>query len=590
MIGGASRIRDPSARTASSLWSLAHALPSNSLRPCRRPDSSARRRAGARPASRPRRTAAGPAAAALPVRGPRQRRAHRVGRRRAGRYHRLLRRRGVGRRLEVHRRRATASAPSSTTSRCTRSARWPSRRPTRRRVGRHRRGVGHPRQRRHRRRHLQVHRRRRTWTHMGLDETGRIGRIIVHPDQPGHRLCLRARAARPAPQQERGVFRTTDGGQTWDRVLFVDENTGCSGLTMDAHESRRAVRRHVAGGDAHLGRVQRRPRQRRLRVARRRVDVDAGRGRRACRSRRSARSTSPSRRRLRTASTRSSRPPTRDRCGARTTAATTWKVVSWDRTLIGRAGYYIRLGGEPGNADEVLVANSSFHRSTDGGQTFRRASRGAATTTTSGWIRRTPTTWIATDDGGTSITTITAQSYPERHAADRPDVSRGRRQPGAVLDLQQPAGRRHDARAERRGGRATAAGEASTPGRRGGRGGVVDAVGAAAGRRTRWRGAVRRGITASAAASRASRFPTRTDPNIVWATCYGNKVTRYDAATGSRASVSPWIHHARLAAARTRSTAATGRRRSRSIRSITTPSTTAARSSSRPPTPARAGA
>ena len=35
------------------------------------------------------------------------------------------------------------------------------------------------------------------------------------------------------PQQERGVYRTTDGGTTWTRVLFVDENTGCSDLAMD---------------------------------------------------------------------------------------------------------------------------------------------------------------------------------------------------------------------------------------------------------------------------------------------------------------------------------------------------------------------
>ena len=40
------------------------------------------------------------------------------------------------------------------------------------------------------------------------------------------------------PQQERGVYRTTDGGAHWERVLFVDENTGCSGLTMDAKNPR----------------------------------------------------------------------------------------------------------------------------------------------------------------------------------------------------------------------------------------------------------------------------------------------------------------------------------------------------------------
>ena len=40
------------------------------------------------------------------------------------------------------------------------------------------------------------------------------------------------------PQQERGVFRTADGGKTWDRVLFTDENTGCSDMAMDPSNPR----------------------------------------------------------------------------------------------------------------------------------------------------------------------------------------------------------------------------------------------------------------------------------------------------------------------------------------------------------------
>src|SRR4051812_6625847 len=69
----------------------------------------------------------------------------------------------------------------------------------------------------------------KTWTHMGLDETGRIGRIIVHPANPDIVFaCATGRIT--GAQQERGVYRTLDGGQKWERVLFVDENTGCSGL------------------------------------------------------------------------------------------------------------------------------------------------------------------------------------------------------------------------------------------------------------------------------------------------------------------------------------------------------------------------
>jgi photosystem II stability/assembly factor-like uncharacterized protein len=78
----------------------------------------------------------------------------------------------------------------------------------------------------------------KTWTRMGLERTGRIGRIVVHPQNPDVALaCALGHAY--GPQPERGVFRTTDGGKTWDRVLFVDENTGCSELAMDPRNPRK---------------------------------------------------------------------------------------------------------------------------------------------------------------------------------------------------------------------------------------------------------------------------------------------------------------------------------------------------------------
>src|SRR6185312_9389508 len=71
-----------------------------------------------------------------------------------------------------------------------------------------------------------------TWQHMGLVETGRIARIVVNPrDANNVFVCAIGRAS--SPQQERGVFRSTDGGKTWKRTLFVNPDTGCSGLTMD---------------------------------------------------------------------------------------------------------------------------------------------------------------------------------------------------------------------------------------------------------------------------------------------------------------------------------------------------------------------
>jgi photosystem II stability/assembly factor-like uncharacterized protein len=71
-----------------------------------------------------------------------------------------------------------------------------------------------------------------TWKQVGLEKTGRIGRIVVHPYDPNVvYVCALGDAHKP--QQERGVFRTTDGGESWEQVLFVDENTGCSDLNMD---------------------------------------------------------------------------------------------------------------------------------------------------------------------------------------------------------------------------------------------------------------------------------------------------------------------------------------------------------------------
>ncbi|HEX9165083.1 MAG TPA: hypothetical protein VF862_04190, partial [Gemmatimonadales bacterium] len=77
----------------------------------------------------------------------------------------------------------------------------------------------------------------RTWTLMGLEKTGRIARVVIHPTNPDVVLvCALGHAY--GPQPERGVFRTTDGGTTWTKVLFVDEHTGCSDLVMDPSNPR----------------------------------------------------------------------------------------------------------------------------------------------------------------------------------------------------------------------------------------------------------------------------------------------------------------------------------------------------------------
>ena len=71
-----------------------------------------------------------------------------------------------------------------------------------------------------------------TWTHKGLEDTHHIGRVLVHPTDPGT-VYVAALGHLWGPNEERGVYRTRDGGETWDRVLSGDENTGAVELAMD---------------------------------------------------------------------------------------------------------------------------------------------------------------------------------------------------------------------------------------------------------------------------------------------------------------------------------------------------------------------
>ncbi|MCP5053579.1 MAG: sialidase [bacterium] len=77
----------------------------------------------------------------------------------------------------------------------------------------------------------------KSFKNMGLKNSGRIGRIVIDPRNPDIVLAA-AMGHCYGPQQERGVFRTANGGKTWERVLFVDENTGCSDIAMDPNNPR----------------------------------------------------------------------------------------------------------------------------------------------------------------------------------------------------------------------------------------------------------------------------------------------------------------------------------------------------------------
>ena len=100
-----------------------------------------------------------------------------------------------------------------------------------------------------------------TWMHMGLEETHRIGRILLHPTDP-NTIWVAAAGALYSPNAERGVYKSTDGGVTWTKTLYVSDRAGVIDLVLDEtnpdimyaaawHRERRAW--NFVEGGAHSG-------------------------------------------------------------------------------------------------------------------------------------------------------------------------------------------------------------------------------------------------------------------------------------------------------------------------------------------------
>jgi len=73
------------------------------------------------------------------------------------------------------------------------------------------------------------------WQLMGLKESERIADILIDPDDPNI-VYVAAMGHLWNGNEERGVYKTTDGGKSWERILYIDENTGCADLEMDPQE------------------------------------------------------------------------------------------------------------------------------------------------------------------------------------------------------------------------------------------------------------------------------------------------------------------------------------------------------------------
>ncbi len=77
----------------------------------------------------------------------------------------------------------------------------------------------------------------KTWTHIGLENAGQIGAIAVHPDDPDL-VYVAALGFIFGPNEERGIYRSRDGGETWERVLFLSDRSGFVDIQMDPSNPR----------------------------------------------------------------------------------------------------------------------------------------------------------------------------------------------------------------------------------------------------------------------------------------------------------------------------------------------------------------
>ena len=251
----------------------------------------------------------------------------------------------------------------------------------------------------------------KSWTHVGFSGVDAISKIRIHPTNPDI-IFVAAFGKYSLPSADRGVFKSTDGGKTWRKVLYRDDKTGAIDISIDPSNPDviyaslwEAYRNeyHMSSGGPGSGLFK---------------STDGGETWKEI----TRNPGMPSGVIGRIGVAVSGADPDRvyalvenDKGGLFRSddAGATWKLVNDNRSIRQRAFYYTHVFADPKNADVVYMENTSLFRSTDGGKTTK-ALRGTHGDFHDLWIDPDNTDHLVVgNDGGGAVSTNTGASWTD---------------------------------------------------------------------------------------------------------------------------------------------------------------------------------
>lgn len=250
----------------------------------------------------------------------------------------------------------------------------------------------------------------KSWEKVGLEMTQHIARIRVHPTDPNI-VYVAAQGALYGHNEDRGIYKSVDGGVTWRKILYVDERTGCSELSMDANNPRilyatmwehgrlpwkvisggpgSGVYKSVDGGENWTKIEKGLPKE----LGKMAIAV------------------SPANSEKVYAVIESDSEKEQGGLFVSENGGESWTRVSSDHRLVQRAWYYIEVFADPQNENMVYVLSAPALRSIDGGKTWETLS-GTHGDFHDLWINpENPKNMVIANDGGAAISFNRGESW-----------------------------------------------------------------------------------------------------------------------------------------------------------------------------------